>query len=147
MEIFWSLHSSPHFSLFKLTKRILWAECVVLWKESQISVKLTRFLDSNVIKNNECLPLLRFDVNKKYRVTSANKWVQIKLQLSRSSHAEITSCWAEDAEHSRRLPSFQTVNVFPLLLPTFLSRALVADLPPDLLQNPLLKLVTEMKQV
>lgn len=49
---------------------------------------------------------------------------------------------SEDAE---LLPSLQTINVFPPLLPTFLSRVLVADFPPDLLQNPLFKLVREMK--
>lgn len=43
------------------------------------------------------------------------------------------------------LPSLQAVDVFPLLLPTFLSRALVADFPPDLLQNALFKLVRVMK--
>lgn len=108
----------------------------------------TLLLHQKMIKNNERLPLERFvEVKEKYRVTGANKYVRIKMQLSRSSQVEIPSCWAEDAVHSRRLPSFQTVNVFPLLPPTFLSRALVADLPPDLLQNPLLKLVTEMKQM
>lgn len=45
------------------------------------------------------------------------------------------------------LPSLQTINVLPLLLPTFLSRVLVAYFPPDLLQNPLFKLVREMKHM
>lgn len=54
---------------------------------------------------------------------------------------------SEDAERSRLLPSLQTINIFPLLLPTFLSRVLVADFPPDLLQNLLFKLVREMKHM
>lgn len=45
------------------------------------------------------------------------------------------------------LPSLQTVNVFPLLLATFLSRVLVADFPPDLLQKPFFKLVGVIKHI
>lgn len=45
------------------------------------------------------------------------------------------------------LPSLQTVNVFPPLLSAFLGRALVADFPPDLLQNSLFRLVREMKRM
>lgn len=51
------------------------------------------------------------------------------------------------AECTRLLPSLQTINIFPLLLPTFLSRVFVADFPPDLFQNPLFKLVREMKRM
>jgi len=48
---------------------------------------------------------------------------------------------------SRLLPSLQTINIFSLLLPTFLSWVLVADFPPDLLQNPFFKLVRVIKHM
>ena len=68
------------------------------------------------------------------RASEQNKWLQIKVisKPRRERGAEL-------------LPSLQTINIFPPLLPTFLSRVLVADFPPDLLQNPLFKLVREMK--
>lgn len=46
-----------------------------------------------------------------------------------------------------RLPPLETVNIFPSLLSTLLGRALVADFPPDLLQNSLFRLVRKMKRM
>lgn len=45
------------------------------------------------------------------------------------------------------IPSLQTINIFTFLFPAFLSGVLVTDFPADLLQNPLFKLVTEIKQL
>lgn len=64
---------------------------------------------------------------------------------------KIQSRWLKECFLSRCrdnvIPFFQAIDIFPFLLPTFLSWALVADFPPDLFQNSLLKLVREMKHM
>lgn len=64
---------------------------------------------------------------------------------------KIQSRWLKECFPSRCrdnvIPFFQAIDIFPFLLPTFLSWALVADFPPDLFQNSLFKLVREMKHM
>lgn len=64
---------------------------------------------------------------------------------------KIQSRWLKECFLSRCrdnvIPFFQAIDIFPFLLPTFLSWALVADFPPDLFQNSLFKLVREMKHM
>lgn len=89
----------------------------------------------------------------KYQETGSVLYLMNNKTLTESlkNIKKIQSRWLKECFLSRCrdnvIPFFQAIDIFPFLLPTFLSWALVADFPPDLFQNSLFKLVREMKHM